>query len=1007
MKHKNRLTLILFYFSLLLLNYVCLSKDKKPEELYDINDVPLKHNLNNNKKIIDNFSKRNLEGEIEYIDEYYEHLKIKIELDNFKYKIPERIKNYQDVFINAMDKAKTSLESFLKIYYNGQSLTINDEKLTKWGIEKWDINLYGGSTGKPFDFENYNFGIFFKFASLHEENMASSKIVFVDALSTPIIGVITLNQDIPIDKLTPNYLEALMLHEFTHLLGFHKKIKTSFDDDPEEFFNGIIIEETSKYYVRTEKVINYAKKYFGCTESGENEITEIELEIDENDNVHWPARLLLGEYMTKFNYMEEQVISGFTLAFFEDLGYLKVKNYYTGGLMRFGKHKGCEFLKKKCVNDEETFKNEFYYPENIEDLNINEESCSSGRLSKTIYKLKLYDSDLPENYRYFSNPKIGGISLANYCPISLYSSETPLFSGRCSSKGTISDTTLSQKIGESLSEQSFCALSSLIKKTFSDYGTLSNKVRAVCFEMYCSDQSLTIKIGNDYLVCPREGGRIENDNFGGYLLCPDYNLICTGSYLCNDMFDCLTKKSIEKENTYIYGDNYQIKTTQVSSEYKVMTISKGWELSQNGACPQYCSHCDQNKHCIKCAQNYRVQNNICVNKVEHCSQYDENEICIDCEENYAFIEGDHSICKLINDLEQKYIPESSGSKNYVKCSTKIPNCNKCNSETYCISCLENYGIIDSSHLQCKDLTTNKYYFDEDEGIYKECSNKLDNCDLCKQINNNYINCLQCKTNYALVHEETDNCKLLSSLQNDYLFFTDDNKLNYYLCSDNKYHLVENCLTCQKKDTCDSCKNGYLLYNSNKLCLSQKDIEGKYFKNSTDNNYYLCSKAIRGCEKCNNGDECIECNTAFDLDENNKCISTSLTTYKYYLNPSTGKYESCTKIENCDECKSSTECTRCQNGYELNNNLCQKIENDSNDNTKAIAIAGIVLSCMAIVVSIVTIIIIIFRRLLFRGNVEKIGDTVEIQNVNNEGANEIVVQPSRRRSIHNEVKGDNV
>jgi hypothetical protein len=39
--------------------------------------------------------------------------------------------------------------------------------------------------------------------------------------------------------------------------------------------------------------------------------------------------------MADFSYPEEQAISGFTLALFEDLGYIKVKNKYTGGLMRF------------------------------------------------------------------------------------------------------------------------------------------------------------------------------------------------------------------------------------------------------------------------------------------------------------------------------------------------------------------------------------------------------------------------------------------------------------------------------------------------------------------------------------------------------------------------------------------------------------------------------------------------------------------------------------------------
>ena len=150
-----------------------------------------------------------------------------------------------------------------------------------------------------------------------------------------------------------------MLHQFTHLLGFH--IKYLVDNNSEiyytKYFLGIIkrknVDGKKKYYINYESApntIKYANKYF----IGENydelediqKITEIELEVDENSNVHWPSKLFLGEYMTKFIYPEEQVISKFTLEFLNDLKYLKVEKFYTGGLMRFGKHKLKNFIDK-------------------------------------------------------------------------------------------------------------------------------------------------------------------------------------------------------------------------------------------------------------------------------------------------------------------------------------------------------------------------------------------------------------------------------------------------------------------------------------------------------------------------------------------------------------------------------------------------------------------------------------------------------------------------------------
>ena len=62
-------------------------------------------------------------------------------------------------------------------------------------------------------------------------------------------------------------------------------------------------------------------------------------------------------------------------------------------------------------------------------------------------------------------------------------------------------------------------------------------------------KSLTIKIGEDFIVCHRAGGEIEVNDYDGYLLCPDYNLICSGTILCNDMFNYIEKKSEIKKRT--------------------------------------------------------------------------------------------------------------------------------------------------------------------------------------------------------------------------------------------------------------------------------------------------------------------------------------------------------------------------------------------------------------------------------------------------------------------------
>ena len=89
-----------------------------------------------------------------------------------------------------------------------------------------------------------------------------------------------------------------------------------------------------------------AAKYFGC---GKNNLKGVEmddfnsLETQDGNSIHWSARILLGDYMTSELYYTEQAISEITLASLEDLGYYEI-NYFTGGLMRFGKNKGCELF---------------------------------------------------------------------------------------------------------------------------------------------------------------------------------------------------------------------------------------------------------------------------------------------------------------------------------------------------------------------------------------------------------------------------------------------------------------------------------------------------------------------------------------------------------------------------------------------------------------------------------------------------------------------------------------
>ena len=120
---------------------------------------------------------------------------------------------------------------------------------------------------------------------------------------------------------------------------------------------------------------------------------------------------------------------------------------------------------------------------------------------------------------------------------------------------------------------------------------------------------MTIKIYDNYIACPRAGGKIEALGFEGFLLCPDYNLICSGTVLCNDLFDCIYKKSTLKNDSYIY--DYTIKTSQNidRAEEEDSDFENNYELSEDAKCSKFCKQYTESNKCISCRPNFYLVGN--------------------------------------------------------------------------------------------------------------------------------------------------------------------------------------------------------------------------------------------------------------------------------------------------------------------------------------------------------------------------------------------------------------
>ena len=621
-------------------------------------------------------------------EENFKDFNIYMDLNNFDYEVTKyNLQVKKNFFETGLRRAEAALENLLIVKKKQYNYAFKDNQILALNITKWDkrkvgTEAYNQNKGlNSFGIDLYLFVRFGDNNEMGEEVLASARAAYTGEDSIPIMGVVNINRDVDYSKTNSlRYLEGILVHEMTHVLGFSNYYFTNIK---KMYYTQIDSNGIQKYYINSANVVNIAKNYFNC-----DTIKGIPLEDYGGQGTvgsHWDARVLLGDYMNGVIYPEEQVFSEFTLALLEDLGYYKA-NYYTGGLLKFGKNKGCAFLNERCIVNgkiNEAFSNEFF-DSIINEVSSSDPSCSSGRQSRTYHYLLRFSKQIPTNLQYYTDPYIGGWPSADYCPISLEDkgeeTSTIYYVGHCSELGSgdygthiiykenkyYKNGDLELYTGESYSNNSFCALSSLVSKNAKNYELFTNTTRGVCYQMFCSDRSLTIKINEDYAVCPRSGGKINLTNYDGYLLCPDYYLICSGTVLCNDMFDCLEKKSSLKNNI---DYDYEIKTSQDISSFENEDFSEeNYELSTNGICTQHCIHCKLNL-CLSCRKGYG---------------------------NLQFTEKSTTkrICKSYEELEHGYYKDEN-SNLYFKCSK---NCVKCVNGKKCIECKYNYNLKNNGEV---------------------------------------------------------------------------------------------------------------------------------------------------------------------------------------------------------------------------------------------------------------------------------------------------------------------
>ncbi len=392
--------------------------------------------------------------------------------------------------------------------------------------------------------------------------LAAAAPCIVTNSNRPYGGVLYINTNLNFNKGNTNqYLKNILLHEITHILVFHPY-----------FFTALKLNQTegSNSYIISPKAVAKAREHFDCSS-----ITRIPLENQGGSGSvgsHWESRYMLGDYMISTDY-PDQAISDITLGLFEDSGFYKV-NYYSGGLFKFGKGKGCEFFNKDCIENEKATFEEFCDTANAA-------MCSSSRTLKSSCYLTTYTSSIPTAYQYFSDPRKGGFPAADYCPVPYQAhSSSTYFSNHCQ----IGSSSLSSEYNEKIGFDSFCFMSSILPSS----STTSTSQIPICYEVRCDadKNQFTVTIGSSEIACPTEGGTVNAPSgFTGSIVCPKYSDIClSDGSVCNEMFSCFTNLATHDNYNYqvTYGD-YEGEALEDDDKISPVRTSFSYNIKDNFA----------------------------------------------------------------------------------------------------------------------------------------------------------------------------------------------------------------------------------------------------------------------------------------------------------------------------------------------------------------------------------------------------------------------------------------
>ncbi|EDR22083.1 hypothetical protein EDI_189900 [Entamoeba dispar SAW760] len=428
-------------------------------------------------------------------------------------------------------------------------------------------------------------------------------------------------------------------------------------------------------------------------------------------------------------------------------------------------------------------------------------------------------------------------------------------------------------------------------------------------------------------------------------------------------------KCIECEKGYYLNSNKecQILPDNCIVGYKTYCYQcKEGFIKEKGECKEIDNKCNKSErnYCLKCSNGYKIENNQCNGDNEDQCYYEGNK-CVSCSNRYTlnnkkcsnkeknqngkneeiycengkYIDNNNKciecskseICKT-NDIEIKCKYEEYLDNNKCinktceedmikdqngKCNNNIQNClNKSYVNGKCVECSNTY----SPNFKGECINTKIEYCEEEntygckrckEGYYltkdKKCLKCDDKCETCYGTS---TYCMSCSNDKYLRNDKT--CQSNEELNGTCLRILADGsgcgicKNGYYRNGKGCSKCEKECLTCNQKDKCIICGEGYFM-SSTGICKSTTTIKGckgeidkEYGCRECLTGYYLinkeCSKCGNKCITCLNEKECNTCEDEYII-INKECI--------HYSN-----------INKCKETKNN-KCSKCSFWYGIN------------------------------------------------------------------------------------------